>query len=223
MSWNDFNAAEEQQEFDIIPAGTITKVRMTIKPGGYDDPARGWTDGYTTFNPQTGTAYLSCEFVVVGGKYDKRKLWDIIGLHSPKGPEWENKGRSTVKGILNSARNIDPIDNTPQAQQARCIPQGFRELDGIEFVAKIGKKKDDYGVKNSLQLAITREHKDHANVMAGFEAEPSVPTTTQRQQAYQPPYSQQSPPMNSHPQQSVAPQPQGAAPQSQPGRPDWAQ
>ena len=35
-AWNDFNDAEQQQSFDLIPKGTIARVRMTIKPGGYD-------------------------------------------------------------------------------------------------------------------------------------------------------------------------------------------
>jgi len=34
----DFNTAEPQQAFDLIPAGTIAKVRMMIKPGGHNDP-----------------------------------------------------------------------------------------------------------------------------------------------------------------------------------------
>ena len=38
-TWTDFNDAEQQQGFDLIPKGTTVKVRMTIKPGGHDDPA----------------------------------------------------------------------------------------------------------------------------------------------------------------------------------------
>ena len=36
-TWNDFNDAEQQQSFDLIPKGSIVKVRMTIKPGGHDE------------------------------------------------------------------------------------------------------------------------------------------------------------------------------------------
>ena len=35
-TWQDFNDAEQQQGFDLIPKGALVKVRMTIKPG---DPA----------------------------------------------------------------------------------------------------------------------------------------------------------------------------------------
>lgn len=36
-SWNDFNDAEGQNSFDIIPKGTIARVRLTIRPGGHND------------------------------------------------------------------------------------------------------------------------------------------------------------------------------------------
>ena len=41
MSYFDFNDAEQQHEYDIIPKGTLAKVRMLIRPGGYDDPSQG--------------------------------------------------------------------------------------------------------------------------------------------------------------------------------------
>jgi hypothetical protein len=116
-TWNDFNSADDQNNFDLIPKGTFVKVRMTIRPGGYDDASQGWTGGYATQSNTTGSVYLNCEFAVLDGPYAKRKMWSLIGLHSPKGPEWANMGRAFVKGILNSARGLHPQDNTPQAQQ----------------------------------------------------------------------------------------------------------
>jgi hypothetical protein len=40
-TWNDFNSADDQNNFDLIPKGTFVKVRMTIRPGGYDDASQG--------------------------------------------------------------------------------------------------------------------------------------------------------------------------------------
>lgn len=184
-TWNDFNSADDQNSFDLIPKGTRVKVRMTIRPGGYDDPAQGWTGGYATQNATTGSVYLNCEFVVLEGPYARRKMWSLIGLHSPKGPEWANMGRAFIKGILNSARGLHPQDNSPQAQQARRI-QGFADLDGIEFVAKVELEKDQYGEdKNVVKTAITPDHKDYAAVMgqapvsqgaAPAPAKPATPT-----------------------------------------------
>ena len=100
MTYFDFNSASEQTSFDLIPKGTLLRVRMTIKPGGFDDPSQGWTGGYATRNDNTGSVYLNCEFVVMEGEFARRKMWSLIGLHSPKGPEWANMRRTFVKAIL---------------------------------------------------------------------------------------------------------------------------
>ncbi len=161
----DFNNSENQSNFDLIPNNTLAKVRMSIKPGGYDDQSQGWIGGYATKNDKTGSIYLSCEFVILEGEYAKRKVWGLIGLFSNKGPEWENIGRSFIKAILNSARGVSENDNSSQAQNARKI-NGFADLDGIEFVAKITIKKDqNEELKNEIRFAITPDHKDYQAIM----------------------------------------------------------
>jgi hypothetical protein len=165
MSYFDFNSASDQGSFDLIPKGTLVQVRMTIRPGGYDDPSQGWTGGYATRNANTGSAYLNCEFVVLEGQYARRKLWSLIGLHSPKGPEWGNMGRTFIKAILNSARGLHPGHNTPAAQNARRIG-GFSDLDGIEFLGRVDWEKDVKGEdKAVVKAAVTPDHKDYAAVM----------------------------------------------------------
>jgi len=159
-SWNDYNDAESQNSYDLIPKGTIVPVRMTIKPGGYDDPSQGWTGGYATHNDTTGSVYLSAEFVITEGPYAKRKIWSLIGLLSLKGPEWGSMGRSFVRGILNSSRGLSDKDNSPEAQAARRI-NGFADLDGIEFLAKIDVGKDTNGdAKNEIRFAVAPNNKD---------------------------------------------------------------
>ena len=37
--WNDFNSA--QSNSNVIPKGTLAKVRLTLRPGGFDDPSQG--------------------------------------------------------------------------------------------------------------------------------------------------------------------------------------
>lgn len=172
----DFNSSENQSNFDLIPNGTLAKVRMSIKPGGYDDQNQGWVGGYATRNEATGSIYLSCEFVILEGEYAKRKVWGILGLHSNKGPEWGNMGRSFIKAILNSARGVSENDNSPQAQNARKI-NGFADLDGIEFLAKITTKKDqNEELRNEIRFAITPDHKDYKSVMGSIA--PAMKTQT---------------------------------------------
>ena len=88
MSFFDFNTADQQQSFDLIPKGTLARVRMSIKPGGFDDASQGWTGGWATRSQDTGAVYLACEGVVMQGPFARRKVWWNIGLHSAKGSTW---------------------------------------------------------------------------------------------------------------------------------------
>jgi len=203
-TWTDFNDAEQQQGFDLIPKGTTVKVRMTIKPGGHDDPAQGWTGGYATESFDTGSVYLACEFVVLEGPFAKRKMWSNIGLHSPKGPTWGQMGRSMIRGILNSARNVHPQDNSPQAASARRI-NGFHELDDIEFLARVDVEKDAKGEnRNVVKLAVEPDHKDYAALMSMASNAPAAGGSTGA-------------PAPTAPQQAATQRP------AVPGKPAWAQ
>lgn len=166
-NWSDFNDAQTQQGvFDLIPKGTLALVRMAIKPGGHDDSAMGWTGGYATASDETGAVFLSCEFVLLSGAFAKRKVWSNVGLHSNKGPTWGQMGRSFIKAVLNSSRDIHPDDNSPEAMRARQI-RGFAELDGVEFSALIGVEKDTKGeLRNLIRLVIEPDNKAYAELMA---------------------------------------------------------
>ena len=165
MSFFDFNTADQQQSFDLIPKGTLARVRMSIKPGGFDDAAQGWTGGWATQSHDTGAVYLACESVVMDGPFARRKVWWNIGLYSAKGPTWGNMGRTFVRAALNSARNIHPSDNSTQAQTARRI-SGFGDLEGLEFVARFDIEKDGRGEdKNTIKAVIEPDHKDYAAIM----------------------------------------------------------
>ncbi len=207
--WNDFNDAKTN--INLIPKGTLAKVRLTIRPGGFDDPSQGWTGGYAT-RGSTGAVYLNGEFTVLEGQYARRKIFTLIGLYSPKGPDWGNMGRSLVRGILNSARGISDKDMSPEAQAARRIGS-FSDLDGIEFVARIDVGTDANGDdKNEIRSAVTPDHKDYAQIMGTVP--PAQPPISQGQQSHNPQGTQ--PPQGSQPSQS------SQAP-SATGRPSWAQ
>ena len=165
-NWNAFNDAESQQSgFDLIPKGTVVPVRMTLKPGGYDDPSQGWGGGYATESFETGSIYLAAEFVVTAGDHAKRKMWSNIGLHSKKGPTWGQMGRSFIRAVLNSARNVHPQDNSPEAAAARRI-NGFAELDGLEFLVRVDIEKDGKGQdRNVVKVAIEPDYPDYPKWM----------------------------------------------------------
>lgn len=164
-AWNDFNDAEHG--ITLIPKNTIAKVRLTIRPGGFDDPSQGWTGGYAT-KSASGSVYLNIDYTILEGPYAKRKIFSMIGLFSPNGPNWANMGRSLVRSILNSARGLSDRDNSVEAQTARRI-NGFSDLDGLEFIARIDVGTDTNGdEKNEIRSAVTKDHKDYAALMSGM-------------------------------------------------------
>ncbi|OAI58923.1 hypothetical protein RSP795_22260 [Ralstonia solanacearum] len=172
--WNDFNDAGRQVTFDLIPKGTLLKVRMTVRPGGYDDPSRGWTGGWATESEHTGSVYLASEFVVLDGPFAKRKLWSMIGLYSPKGDEWSNMGRVFARAALNSARGVHPEDNGPQAQAARRI-RDLGELNGLVLIGRVDIELDSRGdARNVIRQAVEPDHKDYLALMGGNTPPPNV-------------------------------------------------
>ncbi len=204
MSYFDFNDADQQQSFDLIPKGTLVRLRLTIKPGGYDDPAQGWTGGWATQSYETGSVYLACEGTVLEGPYARRKIWWNIGLFSAKGPAWTNMGRTFIRAAINSARHIHPTDNGPQAQAARRL-SGFGDLDGLEFAARIDIERDGRGDdRNTVKSAVEPDHRDYAQVMGV-----TAPATPAAGTPYTPPAQPASRPAAS------APAPVG--------KPTWAQ
>jgi hypothetical protein len=207
-AWNDYNDA--RQNPNLIPKGTIAKVRLTIRPGGFDDASQGWHGGFAT-RGTTGAVYLNCEFTVLEGQYAKRKIFSMIGLFSPKGPDWANMGRSLIRGMLNSARGISDKDVSPNAQAARRITS-FADLDGIEFAAKIDVGTDTNGEeKNEIRMALTPDHRDYAQIM-GRVALPGLPPQAPTPAAFAPPAA--------HPGAfPAAPPPQAAGADP---RPSWA-
>ncbi|MFA9231839.1 MAG: hypothetical protein ACEQSU_14010 [Microgenomates group bacterium] len=170
MSWNDFNDAEEHVDrTGLIPTGTLVKVSMKIKPGGFNDASKGWVGGYAT-QGGTGSVYLAPEYTVLSGIYAKRKVFkSLIGLYSPKGPEWGNSGRAFLRAALESARGIAATDTSERAMSARRAE--LSDLDGLVFVAKVGIEKgnDGYEDSNKIETVIGVSHKDYAALMAGAD------------------------------------------------------
>ncbi|WP_250295874.1 hypothetical protein [Wolbachia endosymbiont of Oedothorax gibbosus] len=154
----DFNTAKSQS--NLIPKGTIVKVKMTIKPGGYEC--------WFTKSPTTGSIYLNAEFTVIEGPYARQKLYQAIGIKSGKAnvereDVWGEMGRSMIRSILESARNIHPHDNSEKAILARKLGS-VADLNGLEFRAKVGIEADQYGEKNKITTVITPQQHQNTEI-----------------------------------------------------------
>jgi hypothetical protein len=162
------NDAEDQQFFDLIDEGTIVKVHMDIRPGGYNDKEQGWDGGYAKKNKETGAIYLDCQFTVMEGPYHKRKIWSKIGLHSEKGPNWNNMGKSFMKAIVDSAYGFSRKDKSEKAVTIRNACS-FHDLNGIEFTARIDIEVDKQTgkKKNIIQTALTVDDEGYLGSSSG--------------------------------------------------------
>ena len=157
----NFNNAELQNSFELIPANTIAKARLVIKPGN------DATDPLITHSKGGDTAYLNCEWIILEGKYAKRKVFDKIGLEGSD--KWVNMGKARIRAILESAKGISPKDVSEIAVTARQI-NSFDELNNLDVVIKIGIEHDkngQYQDKNRVISIITPDHFSYSEFING--------------------------------------------------------
>lgn len=159
----DFNNAPQQNSGELIPAKTFLKVIVTIRPGAVGEG--GWAT-----KSASGFEYLNLELTVLSAPMAKRKIFTNAGIGgTTDGHEKAAEiTRSLLRGILESARGIDPADESEKARKSRVI-KSWGDLDGMEFAIEVGieKGKDGYDDKNKIQRVITPGHKYYTQVMAG--------------------------------------------------------
>jgi hypothetical protein len=179
----DFNTAEKQQSGGLIPKGAIVPVIMNLRRGGESYDGMGPNDGGLFKATNAGDAFmLDVEYTVTAGEYKGRKIWEMIcakGNGSKGHNTWQDIARTKLRAIIESSRNIDPDDGSEAAMKARQI-NGYIELDGVEFCARVGVEKDEeYGDKNKL-TAVTPN--DKAYLKPGEAPAPKAAASTQEEE-----------------------------------------
>lgn len=161
MSMFDYNDAEPQRAgFGLIPDGEIALVIATLRPGGHGP-------GNWLKNNKNGDCLMAdFQFTIEDGKYDRQKFWSLFVTEGET--EGQQKAahitRSKLRAMLESAYNIHPGDDGPEAMKKRQVA-GWQAFDGLKFCAKIGVEagKDGYKDKNVLAEAITPDAPDYIN------------------------------------------------------------
>ena len=152
----NFNDAGPQQNFEVIPEGTVATLQLTVRPGG------AGPDGQLRRSKDGNSEALDCELVVVDGPHANRKLWSLMTVagttqgHAKAG----EISRSRIRAILESARGIRPDDKSPTAEKARQI-ESYADLDGLNFIGRIGVEpaRGEFKAKNTLDEVITPDRK----------------------------------------------------------------
>lgn len=164
----DFNNAISHIE--LIPGGTITKARLSLKGSGNHG------DGNLLHKSEkTGSVGINVYFTITGGKYKDRKIYQLIGLEGVKknadGDDiWGSMGHSFIRSILESAHNIHPIDKSEKAVKIRNL-DSYNDLEGLECIIKIGVEEDKTGKyhdKNKVKSSLTPAHKDYSIYMSAI-------------------------------------------------------
>ena len=173
----DFNGADTQDAaFDLIPANSLAKVCLTIRPGG------AGPEGWLTQSKTSTALYLNTEAAVLEGPFARRRIYTRIGFRGkaaggPGDDTYGNRGRALIRGILESARGVRADDQSEAARAARMI-RSLGDLSGLEFVAKIGVERDkdrpDEPGRNVIKAAVGPNRANYAQLM-GRVPEPPKP------------------------------------------------
>ena len=109
----NFNTAESQNSYELIPANTIAKACLVLKGG--NDPTNQWV----TIGKNAESSYLNCEFIILEGLYAKRKIFDKIGI-----------GGSDIWVNIANSRSGGANGGTHETRGERKAVNAFlRELD----------------------------------------------------------------------------------------------
>tara|TARA_R100001129_G_scaffold145767_2_gene107060 strand:- start:33 stop:659 length:627 start_codon:yes stop_codon:yes gene_type:complete len=167
-------------DFELIPAGTVARVIITLKRGG--EVLSEFSQEPLFKSNDRGTKWVEFEFTVIGGTYDKRKFWQNImldgGKRNPESGNFYTKeiGMQTIKDIIDSAKGLSKSDISPEAMQTRNI-SGLEVMDGMEFCAKIGVEKGSNGYADKNKLVGTLCVGDNQYV-GNAQVQTPQPTTT---------------------------------------------
>ena len=175
MASYDFNDADTQRNFDVIPDGTIATVRMTVRPGSAGE------GGWLRRSKDGGSEALDCEFVVLDGPFAKRKFWTLFTIAgtTPGHGEAANISAGKLRAMLESARGIKPDDTSDTAKQARRIGS-YGDFNGLSFIARIGVEppQNGYKAKNRLDHVVTPDEKAWKPVQQEPVATPAKPASS---------------------------------------------
>jgi hypothetical protein len=176
-------------EFDLIPADTIARAIITIKPNMHTIPEFS-SEPLFRQSQHTSAKWIEVEYTIMGGQFDKRKFWqnhffdgdakDETGVSKSR-----KIGLSWLKSVLESHYDLQPTDASPEAQKCRQLDPnqgGIKYVDGMSVCVKLGIEKgtNGYDDKNKLKSILT-------NGMNGYipRNEPNVQTNTSPQQPAQ--------------------------------------
>ncbi len=182
---------DEGNDFSLIPHGTIARAILYIKPqmDGVTIPDLA-QDAIFRQSATSSAKWIECEFTIIGGQFDKRKVWHNLFFDGDKknasGVSMSKEiGLRTLRGLVDSAKGLSPADMSPEANALRQIPS-LDAINGMEFCIKIAVEKgtNGYEDKNKMLAPITINQEGY--IGGGNAPAPVQPTVQAQPQVQQP-------------------------------------
>ena len=182
---------DEGNDFYLIPHGTIARAILYIKPqmDGVTIPDLA-QDAIFRQSATSSAKWIECEFTIIGGQFDKRKVWHNLFFDGDKknasGVSMSKEiGLRTLRGLVDSAKGLSPADMSPEANALRQIPS-LDAINGMEFCIKIAVEKgtNGYEDKNKMLAPITINQEGY--IGGGNAPAPVQPTVQAQPQVQQP-------------------------------------
>ena len=148
------------RDFELIPDGTVVRAFIKLSGGDHELPEFG---GGTYFkSSQSGAKWMPIELTIVGGPYNKRKVWQNIFVDGAKTDQngfsiAKRIGLETIKKMVDSHFALDMKDDSPEAAQKRGSINGVHMLNGMQICFKVGIEKGNngYADKNKIKAVLT--------------------------------------------------------------------
>ena len=177
----DFGDMDRQQEINYgpVPGGSAVLLRLNLEKPKFAHERNEYIS-----KAKSGLYSLYCKFTVEAGRYSGVSFRQNIWLP----PQWQEVemtdgqrkcatiGGAQLRAILESARGIDPDDDSPKAKAARQL-SAFYDFDGLLIAAKLKIAKDPYVAadgrefwNNELSVVITPDKPLYAKIIKGGEA-----------------------------------------------------
>ena len=193
----DFNGADIQDTaLAVIPAGTLARVRLSIRPGGTGP------EGWLTQSRTSEALYLNTEAVILEGPYARRRIYTRIGI---KGRAVERARRGRLRQPWPGADPRHPGIGPRRADRRQLgpgpggahdprlrRPQRPRAAGARSASTATGPIPSDEG-RNVIAAAIGPDHADYARHMGATTVASATPAAAAPAWSAPPPRRRQCP------------------------------
>jgi hypothetical protein len=149
----------DHENAGLIPPGTDPVVQFKVRR----DEATG---NALTLTKNRDAETLKLEATIVEGPFARGKVWaDFLVTGTTEGQKMMcDKNKAMLKLIIDSARDIDPSDKSPEARQKRTLVRDWDDFDGMRAQVVIGIEPERinkqtgqvYQARNVIEKVVTR-------------------------------------------------------------------